>query len=76
MLAMRSGPWKLLLNPDGSRVELYDVVADPSETDNLADQRTKLVQLLSAEALAWQATLPPGPVHNGAGGNSYNWPPP
>ena len=76
MLAMRSGPWKLLLNPDGSRVELYDVVADPGESDNLTDQRNKLVQLLSAEALAWQATLPKGPVHNNAGNNSYNWPPP
>jgi N-acetylgalactosamine-6-sulfatase len=75
LLAMRSGPWKLLLNPDGSRVELYDVVADPGESDNLAGQRKKLVQFLSAEALAWQATLPPGPFSNDAGDNFYPWPP-
>jgi arylsulfatase A-like enzyme len=76
MLAMRSGPWKLLLNPDNSRVELYDVVADPGEADNVAGQHKVLVQLLSGEALAWQATLPPGPIDDDAGDNSYDWPPP
>ena len=76
MLAMRSGPWKLLLNPDSSRVELYDILTDPSEFNNLADQSKVLVRLLSADALAWQATLPPGPVDNDAGGNSYDWPQP
>ena len=76
MLAVRSGPWKLLLNPDSSRVELYDVVAAPGEVDNLADQHRVLVQVLSAQATAWQATLPPGPIDNDAGDNSYDWPQP
>ncbi|MHC4220335.1 MAG: sulfatase family protein, partial [Planctomycetota bacterium] len=74
MLAIRSGPWKLLLNPDGSRAELYDVVTDPMEVDNLANVETEIVAQLSAELLAWQATLPAGPVADNAGSNEYPWP--
>lgn len=74
MLGIRSDNWKLLMNPDWSRVELYDVVADPKEVDNLADVYPWVVELLSAEALAWQATLPPGPVADDAGGDEYPWP--
>lgn len=74
MLGIRSGNWKLLMNPDRSRVELYDVVADPKEIDNLADVNPEVVEQLSAEALAWQATLPPGPVDFNAGSDEYPWP--
>ena len=74
MLAIRADNWKLLLNPDGSRVELYDVVADPGESDNLADANPDIVTDLSAQALAWQATLPVGPVSSSAGDNAYPWP--
>lgn len=74
MLGIRSANWKLLLNPDWSRVELYDVVADPKQVDNLADVNPEVVELLSAEALAWQASLPPGPVADDAGSDEYPWP--
>lgn len=74
MLAIRSGNWKLLLNPDWSRVELYDVVADPKESDNLANEYPDVVNILSTEALVWQASLPPGPYANDAGSDEYNWP--
>ena len=67
MLAIREGRWKLLLNPDRSRVELYDVPADPSEMTNRAGQFPDVVKRLSARALAWQATLPKGPVDPGRG---------
>ena len=30
MLAIRQGKWKLLMNPDRSRVELYDIPSDPT----------------------------------------------
>ena len=74
MLAIRLANWKLLLNPDGSRVELYDVVADPGESQNLADVNPDVTADLSAQALAWAASLPAGPVFSDAGDNDYPWP--
>lgn len=58
MLAIREGNWKLLMNPDRSRVELYEIPKDPSELNNLAAQNPQVVERLSKELLAWQRTLP------------------
>ena len=74
MLAIREGNWKLLMNPDSSRIELYDIVNDPTELDNVANQNAGLVNKLSQKLLKWQATLPPGPVEDAAGSNAYPWP--
>lgn len=75
-LAIRDGKWKLLLNPDRSRVELYDIPADPTELNNLATRHPDVVKRLSGIALKWQAGLPEGPVVPGAGSNVYPWPDP
>lgn len=74
MLAIRSGRWKLLMNPDRSRVELYDIPLDPAEMNNQASRERSVVRSLSRQLLAWQATLPPGPVHPEAGLANYAWP--
>jgi len=74
ILAIRDGRWKLLLNPDHSRVELYDIPADPSEQNNLAAQQANVVAGLSEKVLAWQSALPPGMIEPAAGKNSYPWP--
>lgn len=74
MLAIRDGKWKLLMNPDRSRMELYDIPADPTELDNVADQNADVVKRLSERLLKWQETLPPGPVEKEAGSNAYPWP--
>jgi arylsulfatase A-like enzyme len=74
MLAMRDGQWKLLMNPDGSRVELYDVPADASELNNLADRHPEVVKRMRERLLAWHKTLPKGPTDPGAGKNTYPWP--
>ena len=74
MLAIRDGNWKLLMNTDRSRIELYDIVNDPTELDNVADQYKSLVNKLSRQLLKWQATLPSGPIENVAGSNAYPWP--
>ena len=74
ILAIREGDWKLLMNPDRSRVELYDIPCDPSERDNLADRHPDVVEKLSQRVLQWQATLPKGPVDKDAGSNAYPWP--
>ncbi len=74
MLAMRDGKWKLLMNPDRSRVELYDIGNDPTELDNVADQNPQVVRKLSERLLKWQKTLPAGPIDDVAGSNTYPWP--
>ena len=74
MLAIREGNWKLLMNPDRSRIELYDIFNDPTELDNVANQYKSLVNKLSRQLLKWQATLPPGSIENVAGSNAYPWP--
>ena len=74
MLAVREREWKLLLNPDGSRVELYQVAKDPSEMTNLAERYPKVVERLRRKALEWQKGLPAGPVDAGAGRSEYAWP--
>jgi arylsulfatase A-like enzyme len=73
-LAMRDGPWKLLMNPDRSRVELYDLRKDPTETDNQAGAHPEVVNRLARELLAWHKSLPRGPVDPAAGKNAYPWP--
>jgi arylsulfatase A-like enzyme len=73
-LAIRDGDWKLLLNPDRSRTELYDLPRDPMQVDNLAGQNPEVVARLAERVLAWQRELPPGPVDATAGRNDYPWP--
>lgn len=74
MLAVRDGDWKLLMNPDRSRIELYELASDPGELDNKASEHAELVEKLATRLLAWQKTLPPGPVDPMAGRNDYAWP--
>jgi len=73
-LSIRDGNWKLLMNPDRSRVELYDIPSDPSELNDLADRQPEVVERLSERVLAWHKELPPGPVEPVAGSNAYRWP--
>jgi len=74
MLAIRNGKWKLLMNPDRSRIELYDIPKDPTELDNLADKYPDIVRKMAETVLEWQKTLPPGPIDKEAGSNAYPWP--
>ncbi|MEY5012256.1 MAG: Arylsulfatase [Verrucomicrobiota bacterium] len=57
-LAMREGPWKLLMNPDGSRLELYDLQKHMMETDNLASEFPEVAQRMKASLEEWRKTLP------------------
>ena len=74
MLAVRDGPWKLYLNPDKSRVELYDMRTDHTQVDNVAASHADLVERLSKAALDWQSTLPKGPRDPAVGTVNYRWP--
>jgi N-acetylgalactosamine-6-sulfatase len=74
MLAIRDGDWTLLLNRDRSRVELYDIPRDPTLLRNLAEKHPEIVDRLAKQVVAWQKTLPAGPVDPAAGKNDYPWP--
>jgi len=74
ILAIRDGKWKLHLNPDRSRVELYDIPRDPTQLQNLAAQHSDVVERLAAQALKWHESLPPGPMDPSAGKLVLPWP--
>lgn len=74
MMAIREGRWKLLMNPDRSRVELYDIPNDPSEVDNVAEKHRGVVKRLSKRLMRWHASLPESPIEKEAGSNTYPWP--
>lgn len=54
-LAIRSGKWKLLVNGDGSNVQLYDMEKDKFEKENIAEAHPKLVDKLSKKVCEWYA---------------------
>lgn len=74
MLAMRDGDWKLLMNPDRSRVELYHIARDPRELENLARAEAGIAARMAGRLLAWRKSLPPGPLDPDAGQDEYPWP--
>ena len=43
MLAIREDRWKLLMNPNGSRIELYDLQRQRTELDNVASTNPEIV---------------------------------
>lgn len=71
MLAIRDGDWKLLMNPDRGRVELYDIPTQPMELHSQAEKRPEIVERLAEKALQWQASLPEGPVTDRPGSDAY-----
>jgi N-acetylgalactosamine-6-sulfatase len=75
-LALRSGKWKFLMNPDGSRKELYDFEADPQcmEVDNLADQYPEEVARFSTILHEFKASIPQGVPNEASGSNCYTMP--
>jgi arylsulfatase A-like enzyme len=73
-LAIRDGNWKLLMNPDRSRIELYDIPRDRLQVENVAATHPDIVARLSQTVLAWHQRLPEGPRDNAAGQNDYPWP--
>ncbi|MFC5051843.1 sulfatase [Rubritalea spongiae] len=62
--AVVSDKWKLLTNQDQSYIELYDIVADPLEQNNLASKDPETSQMLTKKLSNWIATLPTKPTGN------------
>lgn len=57
-LAGRDGKWKLLVHPDGTGAELYDLAADRAESNNLADQEKAVRERMVKQVLEWRKALP------------------
>lgn len=57
-LAMRQGPWKMLMNDDRSQVELYHLEQDPNESHNLATEQPEIASSMRQRLLMWKASLP------------------
>ena len=60
-LAVREGNWKLLVQQDGTRPQLYNLASDAGETKNVAASNAELAQRLTQAVLDWNRTLPPAP---------------
>ena len=56
---IREGRYKLITGQPKTQRELYDLIADPAETTNLASEKTALVQRLDAAWQGWNAGMPP-----------------
>ena len=66
--SIRDGDWKLIKFYDHEKVELYNLKEDPSESNDLAKQNSKIAKDLEHKLVAWQkrmnAKLPmPNPAY-------------
>jgi arylsulfatase A-like enzyme len=57
-VALREGDWKLLVNADGSDLQLFNLRDDPKESANVAEQYPDIARRLQDKALAWRKSLP------------------
>ncbi len=75
-LAMRDGDWKLLMNPDRSRVELYNLAADRNETANVSAYEGERVAEMSRVLMHWFETEVPDGARAPAraGQSTWIWP--
>ena len=60
-LGIQEGEWKMLVNRDLSRLELYNINTDWAEQTDLAAQYPEKVTELEAKLDAWLLTLPANP---------------
>ena len=60
-MAIRDGDWKLLMDFEEERVELYDIPDDPAESKNLAGEHPERVEKLKQQIRDWKKTLPKDP---------------
>lgn len=57
-LAVRSGEWKLLMNSDGTDIQLYNILKDKKESTNIAANEPQKVAELKDKLMAWWKTIP------------------
>jgi len=52
-IAVREGDWKLLVNADGTKTELYNLKTDVKEATNVASSNATVVNRLKPMAISW-----------------------
>lgn len=57
-LAIREGDWKLLVNADGTRAELYHLLEDPHEQASRVSAQPGITARLKKAVLEWRESLP------------------
>lgn len=63
LYAMRSGPWKLMMNADGGQAELYNIDADPQEKRDRKNDARGTFTRMTTKLNRWIDALPePGPA--------------
>jgi arylsulfatase A-like enzyme len=58
-LAIRDGKWKLLVNNDGSNLQLYNLKKDIAESQNVAKRHPTIAKKLSTKVINWWKTMMP-----------------
>ena len=59
--AMREGDWKLYMDADANRVELYDLSKDRAEARDVGKDHPGVVLRMKSQLLDWVASLPMSP---------------
>jgi arylsulfatase A-like enzyme len=57
-LALRTGKWKVLTDYTKSTIELYDLNADPLETNDKSSNQSTLANSMADQVIAWWQTMP------------------
>ena len=60
--AIRDGDWKFYMDLTGNRKELYNLIPDPSESNNLTDARPDVANSLEQKLESWNQSLPERPM--------------
>ena len=55
---MRQDDWKLLMNADGSDMQLYKLSEARDEKENLAAKHPRITNSLSRKLMTWKDSLP------------------
>jgi len=59
--AMREGDWKLLMDPSGQRIALYDLAKDRAEQTDVSTANADVVGRMKPQLMNWIKTLPTSP---------------
>jgi len=60
-LAVRDGKWKLFLNDEIGKAELYDIENDWAESTDVSTEHPEVLEAMAKQACVWKASLPTAP---------------